>query len=72
MEAAIGTSAVIEAGFRTDAAIVTEPTSFPAPLSVNIVAPGVLILRITVTGIATHAGNRPLAIRPGGPGRRSA
>jgi acetylornithine deacetylase/succinyl-diaminopimelate desuccinylase-like protein len=68
MEAAIGTSAVIEAGFQTDAAIVTEPTSFPAPLSVNIVAPGVLILRITVTGIATHAGNRPLAIRPGGPG----
>ncbi len=68
MEHAVGTSAVIEAGFRTDAAIVTEPTSYPRPLSVNVVAPGVLILRVSVTGIATHAGNRPLAIRPGGPG----
>jgi len=68
MDHTVGTSAVIEAGYRTDAAIVTEPSSYPEPLSLNVVAPGVLILRITVTGIATHAGNRPLAIRPGGPG----
>jgi acetylornithine deacetylase len=68
MEHALGASAVIRAGFRTDGVIVTEPTSYPTPLTVSPVAAGVWILRIVVRGKATHAGNRPLAIRPGGPG----
>lgn len=68
MEHELGTTAVIEAGFRTDGAIVTEPTSFPKPLTVSTIAAGVLLLRIGVAGKATHAGNRSLAIRPGGPG----
>ncbi len=68
MEHPLGTTAVIEAGFRTDAAIVTEPSSYPKPLTISPVAAGVWILRIVVHGLATHAGNRPLVIRPGGPG----
>jgi acetylornithine deacetylase len=68
MEHRLGTTAVIEAGFRADGAIVTEPTSHPKPLTVSTVAAGVWILRIVVHGKSTHCGNRPLAIRPGGAG----
>jgi len=68
MEHRLGTTACVEAGFRADAAVVTEPTSFPSPLTVSPVAPGNWYLRITVEGKSTHCGNRPLAIRPGGPG----
>ena len=68
MEHRLGTTAVVEAGFRADGAIVTEPTSYPRPLTVSTVAAGVWILRIVVQGKSTHCGNRPLAIRPGGPG----
>jgi acetylornithine deacetylase/succinyl-diaminopimelate desuccinylase-like protein len=68
MEHPLGTTACIEAGFRADGAIVTEPTSYPRPLTVSPVAAGVWILRIIVKGKPTHCGNRPLSIRPGGPG----
>ena len=68
MEHPLGTTAVIEAGFRTDGAVVTEPSSYPQALTVSPVAAGVWILRIVVHGLSTHAGNRPLVIRPGGPG----
>ena len=69
MEHDLGTTAVRarRASVR-DGAIVTEPTSFPRPLTVSTVAAGVWILRIVVEGKSTHCGNRPLAIRPGGPG----
>ena len=43
-------------------------TSYPSALTVSPVAPGNWYLRITVEGKSTHCGNRPLAIRPGGPG----
>jgi acetylornithine deacetylase len=68
MEHDLGTSAVIRAGYRTDAAIVTEPSSIPRPLSVNSVAPSALVFTVSIVGKATHSGNRPLATRPGGPG----
>ncbi|MCC6222601.1 MAG: M20/M25/M40 family metallo-hydrolase [Thermoleophilia bacterium] len=68
MEHHLGTTAVVRAGFRTDAAIVTEPTSYPRPLTVSPVAAGVWILRVVVHGKTSHAGNRPLTIRPGSPG----
>jgi acetylornithine deacetylase len=68
MEHQLGTTACLEAGFRADAAIVTEPSSFPAPLTVSPVAAGNWYVRITLEGRSTHCGNRPLAIRPGGPG----
>ncbi len=68
MEHHLGTTAVVRAGFRADAAIVTEPTSYPKPLTVSPVAAGVWILRIVVRGKSSHCGNRSLTIRPGGPG----
>ena len=68
MEHPLGTTALLEEGFRTDAAIVTEPSSYPGPLTISPVAAGVWILRIVVHGLSTHGGNRPLVIRPGGPG----
>jgi acetylornithine deacetylase/succinyl-diaminopimelate desuccinylase-like protein len=68
MEHPIGTTACIDAGFRADGAIVTEPSSYPRPLTVSPVAAGVWILRVVVRGKPTHCGNRPLAIRPGGLG----
>jgi acetylornithine deacetylase len=68
MQHELGTSAVVEAGFGADAAIVTEPTSIPRPLTVSPVAAGNWYFRIHVDGKSTHCGNRALAIRPGGPG----
>jgi acetylornithine deacetylase len=64
----LGTLACVRAGFRADGAIVTEPSNPPRPLTVTPTSAGFCWLRVTVTGKATHAGNRPLAIRPGGPG----
>jgi acetylornithine deacetylase/succinyl-diaminopimelate desuccinylase-like protein len=63
-----GTSAVIEAGFGGDAAIVVEPTSSPRPLSVNPISGGNFNLQIDVKGHGTHAGNRAATIRAGGAG----
>jgi acetylornithine deacetylase/succinyl-diaminopimelate desuccinylase-like protein len=68
MQHELGTTAVLQAGFTADAAIVTEPTSIPRPLTVSPVAAGNWHFRIHVQGRATHCGNRALAIRPGGPG----
>jgi acetylornithine deacetylase len=68
MQHELGTSAVVEAGFGADAAIVTEPTSIPKPLTISPVAAGNWYFRIHVEGRSTHCGNRALAIRPGGPG----
>jgi acetylornithine deacetylase/succinyl-diaminopimelate desuccinylase-like protein len=64
----LGTASVVRAGFRADGAIVTEPTGYLRPLTVATVAAGVWLLRVVVEGKSTHSGNRPLAIRPGGPG----
>ncbi len=68
MQHELGTSACIEAGFRTDAAVVCEPTSVPRPLTISPVAAGNWYFRIRVQGKSTHCGNRAEAIRPGGRG----
>jgi acetylornithine deacetylase len=68
MEHGLGTSACLRAGFRADAAIVTEPTSSPRPLTISPIAAGNWHFRIIVRGKSTHSGNRAAAIRPGGPG----
>lgn len=68
MEHELGTRACVRAGFRADAAIVTEPSSIPAPLTISPIAAGNWYFRVVVDGLATHCGNRALAIRPGGPG----
>ena len=64
----LGTLACVRAGFRADGAVVTEPSNPPRPLTITPVSAGFLWLRIVVEGLSTHAGNRPLVIRPGGPG----
>ncbi|MDA4131264.1 MAG: ArgE/DapE family deacylase, partial [Thaumarchaeota archaeon] len=61
---ALGTSAVIERGYKAHAAILTEPTS----LNVQPVSTGVLLLRISIEGKTTHATARDLMIRAGGLG----
>jgi acetylornithine deacetylase/succinyl-diaminopimelate desuccinylase family protein len=63
-----GTTAVIKAGFRADAAIVSEPSSQPDPLTIAPVSAGNFNLEISVKGHGTHAGNRGAAIRAGGEG----
>lgn len=64
----LGTTAVLEAGFGGDAAIVVEPTSQPHPLSVTSVSAGNFNLQIDVKGYGTHSGNRGPSIRAGGDG----
>lgn len=68
MEHELGTRACVRAGFRADAAIVTEPASLPEPLTISPIAAGNWHFRIEIDGLATHCGNRALAIRPGGAG----
>ena len=58
----------MKAGFRADAAIVTEPTNPPRPLTVTPASAGSCWLEVQVEGKPTHCGNRPLSMRPGGPG----
>jgi len=63
-----GTTAVVKAGFRADAAIVVEPSSQPEALTIAPVSAGNFNLEISVRGFGTHAGNRGAAIRAGGEG----
>ncbi len=64
----LGTLACVRAGFRADAAVVTEPTNPPRPLTITPVSAGSCWLKVHVEGKPTHCGNRALAVRPGGPG----
>lgn len=64
----LGTSAVLDAGHVTDAAIVVEPTGATTPLNVANVSAGNFNLQIDVQGYATHSGNRGASIRAGGAG----
>jgi acetylornithine deacetylase/succinyl-diaminopimelate desuccinylase-like protein len=63
-----GTSAVLDAGFVAEGAIVVEPTSQPVPLTVSPVGAGNFNMHIDIKGFATHCGNRGASIRAGGPG----
>ncbi len=65
-EYTLGTIACVEAGFRADGAVVTEPSNPPRPLSISTVSAGSVWFKAVVMGKATHAANRPLAVRPGG------
>ena len=64
MEHPLGTTACIEAGFRADGAIVTEPSSYPKPLTVSPAPAGVWILRVVLEGR-----RRTAAIAPSRSGR---
>jgi acetylornithine deacetylase/succinyl-diaminopimelate desuccinylase-like protein len=65
----LGTSAVIEAGFRTDAVVVAEPTCGAAvPAGVYNSAAGNALFHIDVRGKSTHWVNRARTVRAGGEG----
>lgn len=68
----IGVTACVEWGFRADAAIVTEPTAPPRPLTIAVTAAPWCWLKVTVHGRSGDGANRGLSLRPGGPGDAAA
>ncbi|WP_206477241.1 M20 family metallopeptidase [Microbacterium sp. KRD172] len=69
MSHGIGTTAVLEAGFGVDAAIIPEPTSSDDELfRLANTAAGNYLFSLTVPGKSTHWASRNLAIRAGGGG----
>jgi acetylornithine deacetylase/succinyl-diaminopimelate desuccinylase-like protein len=65
----LGTSAVLDAGFRIDGALVLEGTSSsPRALDVSNAAAGNYLFHVTVPGLASHWSARNQAIRAGGLG----
>lgn len=60
LEHHLGTSLVLGNGFVAHGAIIAEPTGAVGPLSVMPATPGVLVMRITVTGKTGHASARSL------------
>ncbi|WP_432993052.1 M20 family metallopeptidase [Dactylosporangium sp. CA-233914] len=65
----IGTTAILEAGYAVDGALIAEPTS-PAPqlLNVSNAAAGNYLFSLTIRGKSAHWAARNLAIRAGGAG----
>jgi acetylornithine deacetylase len=60
-----GTSAVLDAGYMGDAAIVCEPSNFDeSDPNLAPTTPGLLVWTIEIEGLATHAGLRGLTIHP--------
>lgn len=68
MDNKVGVSATVGRGYRADAAIVSEPTSYPEPLTISPASPGLLFLEVNCKGVATHPGIRCEFVRPGGKG----
>ncbi|MFE7564560.1 M20 family metallopeptidase [Kitasatospora sp. NPDC057500] len=58
LEHHLGTSAVLGRGFTADGAVIAEPTGAARPLTVMPATPGVLTMRIAVTGRSAHASMR--------------
>jgi acetylornithine deacetylase len=68
----VGVQAVIDAGYRADAAIVSEPTAPPVPLAIAPVSAGLLWMTISVKGKTGHNNLRPEMVRAGGLGDKAA
>ena len=64
----LGTDAVTDAGYRADAAIVTEPTAPPDRLAVVPVTPGAIWFKVLVVGKPVHVSVRDELFRAGGAG----
>ena len=64
----LGTDAVTDAGYRADAAIVTEPTAPPDRLAVVPVTPGAIWFRVHIDGKPVHTSVRDELFRAGGGG----
>lgn len=68
MDHGAGTSAAIKRGYRADGAIVGEPTGGAGNLAVSPASPGLLFMKVTCDGVATHPGARFEFVRAGGAG----
>jgi acetylornithine deacetylase/succinyl-diaminopimelate desuccinylase family protein len=68
MDHECGVTATVKRGYLADAAVVSEPSSPPAPLAIVPVSPGLLWFSVTVPGKATHASMRAHTFRAGGLG----
>lgn len=62
----LGTTAVLERGYVTDAAVVAEPSPHGAPLAVCPATEGILWFTLTMRGKGAHAGMRAESLRDGG------
>jgi len=72
MEHRAGTTATIEAGYRADAAIVVEPSSFSGSPALAPCSGGGTVFALQVEGLAAHSCARGNHIWPGGTGDRHA
>lgn len=61
---ACGTGAVVERGYVADAAVVSEPSAPPTPLSIVVASPGLLWFSVTVEGKKVHGSMRGATIHP--------
>jgi acetylornithine deacetylase/succinyl-diaminopimelate desuccinylase family protein len=68
MEHDKGVSAVIDRGYRADAAVISEATGTPLALAVDNVTAGALWFSVTVRGKTSHVCNRGEMINAGGRG----
>jgi acetylornithine deacetylase len=68
MDHECGVTATVKRGYKADAAVVSEPSSPPAPLAIVPASPGLLWFSVTVPGKATHASMRAHTFRAGGLG----
>ncbi|GAA3990719.1 M20/M25/M40 family metallo-hydrolase [Allokutzneria multivorans] len=59
-----GTGAIVERGYTAEAAIVSEPSAPPTPVSLAVVSPGLLWFSVTVEGIKVHCSMRGETIHP--------
>jgi acetylornithine deacetylase len=68
MDHTAGTSATIKRGYRADGAIVSEPTGGSGGFGISPASPGLLFMKVTCPGVATHPGARFEFVRAGGAG----
>jgi acetylornithine deacetylase/succinyl-diaminopimelate desuccinylase family protein len=68
MEHHLGTTACVQRGYSADAAVVSEPSAPPAPLTVAPVTAGVLWFEVSLQGRPSHTSMRGETIRAGGYG----
>jgi len=72
MEHRAGTTATIERGYRADAAIVSEPTSFSGRPTLAPASGGGTVFTLRIEGLTAHSCARGNHIWPGGTGERHA
>jgi len=68
MNTEAGTGAVIDRGYKADAAVVVEPSGPPYRLGIIPASPGVFYMVCTIRGKAVHASMRDELVRAGGGG----